>query len=67
MAWPRRHTVVDDGDTTTGSAEGTGVGLRNVSDRLAVRHGGGASFEAGPRPQGGFAATILLPLTRHGC
>jgi signal transduction histidine kinase len=62
-----RLSVEDDGDTTAGSAEGTGVGLRNVSDRLAVRHGGAASLEAGPRPSGGFIATILLPLARHGC
>jgi two-component system LytT family sensor kinase len=61
-----RITVEDDGDSPP-EAPGTGVGLRNVRDRLAARHGGAATMEAGPRPQGGFAVTLTLPLVKHVC
>ncbi|MFN4095497.1 MAG: sensor histidine kinase, partial [Sphingomonas sp.] len=58
--------VIDDGEGVQGS-KGTCVGLRNVRDRLTVRFGDAASLEAGPRPEGGFAVTIRIPVTTHGC
>jgi len=40
---------------------GTGIGLRNVADRLLARYGGDAGLEAGPSERG-FAALIRLPI-----
>lgn len=42
-----------------------GVGLRNVRERLAVQFAGTAYFDAGPRPEGIWVATIDLPLLRE--
>lgn len=47
--------------------EGTGVGLANVRDRLLARFGPAASCRWGPRPGGGFAVILSLPVVRHGC
>lgn len=47
--------------------EGTGVGLANVRDRLLARFGPVASCRWGPRPGGGFAVILSLPVVRHGC
>lgn len=58
--------VIDDGEGSQGPT-GTCVGLRNVRDRLTVRFGDAAALEAGPRDEGGFAVTIRLPVTTHGC
>ncbi|UUX99736.1 sensor histidine kinase [Sphingomonas sp. J315] len=58
--------VIDDGEAVQGQ-QGTCVGLRNVRDRLTVRFGDAASIDAGPRPEGGFAVTIRIPVTTHGC
>jgi len=61
-------SVEDDGDRHAPVVEGgTGVGLRNVRDRLAARFGAAASCRWGPRAEGGFAVTMTLPLVRHGC
>ena len=45
---------------------GTGIGLRNVADRLAARFGPQARCRSGPRAPCGFAVTILMPLVRGG-
>ncbi|MEO7689266.1 MAG: histidine kinase [Sphingomonas sp.] len=61
--------VEDDGDAigpTLGDAS-TGVGLRNVRDRLTARFGDLATCRWGPRPAGGFAVTLTLPLVYDGC
>ena len=42
-----------------------GVGLENVRRRLAVLYGTAGVLTAGPRPDGGFAATVELPLERR--
>jgi len=60
-------SVADDGDVLPGDADkGSGIGLANVRDRLEARFGVQASLVAGPGAQGGFVATITLPLVRHG-
>ncbi|MEG3179963.1 sensor histidine kinase [Sphingomonas sp. LT1P40] len=59
-------TVADDGDGVT-TANGTGVGLRNVRDRLSARFGDAATLVAGKSDTGGFAATLTMPLVRDGC
>jgi LytS/YehU family sensor histidine kinase len=41
---------------------GTGVGLVNVCQRLAVRFGGDALCEHGPLPGGGYRVTLSIPL-----
>ncbi|MDX3883163.1 MAG: histidine kinase [Sphingomonas sp.] len=62
-------TVEDDGDPMPENEMngGTGVGLRNVRERLAARFGSDSSCRWGPLPGGGFAVTLFLPLSRHGC
>ncbi|PXA83316.1 sensor histidine kinase, partial [Nostoc sp. 3335mG] len=60
-------SVEDDGDPVSDAAGGTGVGLRNVRDRLAARFGDAAHCHWGPRAGGGFVVRITLPLVRHGC
>jgi sensor histidine kinase YesM len=60
-------SVEDDGDPVAEAEGGTGVGLRNVRDRLAARFGDAAHCHWGPRAGGGFVVRITLPLVRHGC
>ncbi|SOB78558.1 Histidine kinase [Sphingomonas guangdongensis] len=43
---------------------GTGVGLRNVAERLAARYGEDCGFTAGPHAAGGFAVSFAIPLER---
>jgi hypothetical protein len=60
-------SVEDDGDPAPQAEGGTGVGLRNVRDRLAARFRETAHCHWGPRAGGGFVVRITLPLLRHGC
>jgi hypothetical protein len=62
-----RLSVEDDGDAIATGDGGTGVGLRNVSERLAARFGDAAHCHWGPRAGGGFAVRLTMPLVRHGC
>ncbi len=57
-------SVIDDGRPSfeAPAAASTGVGLRNVTDRLATRFDGAASCTFGPRPVGGFQVNLELPL-----
>ncbi len=59
-------TVSDDGDGAR-AANGTGVGLRNVRDRLTARFGDAAWLTVGKRAEGGFTAMLTLPLVPNGC
>ncbi|WP_447724676.1 sensor histidine kinase [Sphingomonas koreensis] len=59
-------TVSDDGDGAR-AQNGTGVGLRNVRDRLSARFGDAAWLTAGKRAEGGFTAMLTLPLVANGC
>ena len=47
-----------------GPAEGTGVGLANVSQRLEARFGAQAKCEFGPLDEGGYQVRVTLPLDR---
>jgi two-component system LytT family sensor kinase len=59
-------TVRDDAVPDTSSQPQTlGVGLENVRRRLAVLYGASGVLTAGPRPGGGFAATVELPLEQR--
>ncbi len=61
--------VKDDGDGSAAgldSAGGTGVGLRNVCERLIARYGIQAGCFHGPDPEGGFTVHVVLPVVRNG-
>jgi LytS/YehU family sensor histidine kinase len=55
-------TVADNGVGFAGSSSGSGIGLANIHERLASMYGLRASLVLKARPEGGVAATILLPL-----
>jgi hypothetical protein len=59
-------SVIDDGRPSFEAPAGTGVGLRNVTDRLITRFDGNASLTYGARPEGGFRVDITLPLHPPG-
>jgi hypothetical protein len=62
--------VEDDGDPVdaeAGGEAGTGVGLRNVRNRLSARFGDLAACRWGPRAPGGFTVILAMPLVYHGC
>jgi LytS/YehU family sensor histidine kinase len=54
-------TVADDGIGLTTSTAGSGIGLRNVRERLDLAYGGEASFDLAGNFPGGVAATITVP------
>jgi signal transduction histidine kinase len=51
-------SVVDDGAGGGQGAGGSGNGLAGMSERSTAL---GGSFQAGPRPDGGFGVTARLP------
>jgi two-component system LytT family sensor kinase len=60
--------VKDDGEAPPpeeGDA-GTGVGLRNVCDRLTARYGTRAGCIHGVDPNGGYTVHIFMPVVRNG-
>jgi LytS/YehU family sensor histidine kinase len=60
--------VKDDGEQAQpGSADssGTGVGLKNVCERLVARYGTQAGCFHGADPEGGFTVHVVLPVVRH--
>ena len=66
-AWAQGGALVlevsDDGGALAEElSAGHGIGLANIRERLALRHGAAATLEAGPRDAGGYAARITLPL-----
>jgi signal transduction histidine kinase len=52
--------VTDDGSGTESPVPGGGQGLVGMRERVFMCQG---TFHAGPRPAGGFAVRVLLPLT----
>ena len=60
--------VKDDGEAQAGDAGegGTGVGLRNVCDRLTARYGNRAGCMHGPDPDGGYTVHIYMPVVKNG-
>ena len=59
-------TVQDDGEpgsTGTEAGPGTGLGLRNVADRIAARFDGDGSCRFHPLAPGGFRVELTMPLT----
>ena len=58
-------TVADNGAAAAVVANGHGIGLANVRDRLAARFGSQASLASGPMPEGGYRTVIRLPIVHH--
>ena len=60
--------VKDDGEAINPEEAdaGTGVGLKNVCDRLTARYGARAGCIHGADPDGGFTVHIYLPVIRNG-
>ncbi|HYN45453.1 MAG TPA: histidine kinase [Allosphingosinicella sp.] len=63
--------VKDDGEVAPEGADGaegggTGVGLKNVCDRLTARYGSRAGCLFGPDPEGGYTVHIYMPVVRDG-
>jgi two-component system, LytTR family, sensor kinase len=57
-------TVADDGgDAPPAAPSGMRIGLSNVEARLRARFGNKCAFSMGPRPEGGFAVALFLPLS----
>ena len=67
----RRHddhatlTVADDGQGCGGQSSGTGIGLKNLRERLRLTFGSAASFAIVSNFPSGVAATLTLPLTHE--
>ena len=58
--------IKDNGETAAAEGDaGTGVGLRNVCDRLTARYGARAGCLSGPDPDGGFTVHIFLPVVKE--
>jgi hypothetical protein len=59
-------TVEDDGEpgsTAAEASQGTGLGLRNVADRIAARFDGDGSCRVHPLAPEGFRVELTMPLT----
>ena len=54
-------TVADDGQGFNAESSGTGIGLKNVRERLRLAYGGAASFAIVANFPSGVAATINIP------
>lgn len=60
--------VKDDGDTAQADEDNgsTGVGLKNVCDRLTTRYGPRAGCLAGADPDGGYTVHLYMPAVKDG-
>jgi len=56
-------TVADDGEGFTGKGGGTGIGLKNVRERLRLVYGSAATLAVVANFPSGVAATITVPAT----
>ncbi|WP_448097200.1 sensor histidine kinase [Luteibacter yeojuensis] len=56
-------TVADDGMGFRSDGAGTGIGLKNLRERLRLMYGSAATFSIGNNFPHGVAATITLPVT----
>jgi len=69
MIWIRAHrddglvavTVADDGEGFNSKTSGTGIGLKNVRERLRLRYAGAANLSVIANFPSGVAATLTVP------
>jgi len=54
-------TVADDGDGFNSKTSGTGIGLKNVRERLRLRYNGAANLSVAANFPRGVAATLTVP------
>lgn len=54
--------VRDDGRGIGEGTSGSGVGLRNIRERLQLEYGAGASFSLSPNQPTGITARVVIPL-----
>jgi signal transduction histidine kinase len=66
VAPPARAEPDEDEDGGDEADAGTGVGLRNVAERLGARFGARASVVHGPDPHGGYSVRLSMPAVRDG-
>lgn len=59
-------TVADDGQGFNLQSSGTGIGLKNLRERLRLAYGAAASFAIVANFPSGVAATITIPTTTSG-
>lgn len=59
-------TVADDGQGFNAGSSGTGIGLKNVRERLRLVYGAAASFAIVANFPSGVAATIVVPAATEG-
>ena len=59
-------TVADDGNGFGSAVEGTGIGLRNIRERLRLLYGADASLAVVANFPAGVAATLTVPSTSAG-
>lgn len=59
-------TVADDGQGFNAGSSGTGIGLKNVRERLRLVYGAAASFAIVANFPSGVAATIVVPTAIEG-
>ena len=58
-------TVADNGEGFTGKTSGTGIGLKNVRERLRLRYSGDANLAVVANFPAGVAATLTVPANGH--
>ena len=58
-------TVADDGEGFNTKSTGTGIGLKNVRERLRLMHGNGAALSVIANFPSGVAATITVPAAQE--
>ncbi len=58
-------TVADDGEGFNTKSTGTGIGLKNVRERLRLMHGGDAALSVIANFPSGVAATITVPAAQE--
>ena len=61
----RLHLSIEDDGVGLRAGSPTGVGLRNVQERLRTLYAQAAEFLIGERPGGGTLITIVIPLHAH--
>jgi len=59
-------TVADDGNGFDSGTSGTGIGLKNVRERLKLAYGGAATFSIITNFPNGVAASITVPVAGPG-